>query len=131
MPVLSDLYFLTQICDSFLMRENVGQIKPIFWHILHSIFSIQLHLLQNVVKHEIDENKWDKALKRENKEIKDSVKVKDGIYQGRRSILRKYQKAPVGSWSKVFLQPAPLPGKECIAYIFRNFLEKLFLQDAT
>ena len=59
------------------------------------------------------------------------MKVKNGTYQGRRSALRKHQKAPVGSWSKVFLQPAPLPGKELISHIFRNFLEKLFLQDAT
>ena len=59
------------------------------------------------------------------------MKVKNGTYQGRHSVLQKYQKAPVDSWSKVFLQPAPLPGKESIAHIFRNFLEKLLLQDAT
>ena len=31
-------------------------------------------------------------------------------------------------WSKVFLQPAPLPEKEVMAGIFRNFSEQLFLQ---
>ena len=54
------IYFLykERLYDSVLIREDTGQIKPVFWHILHSVFFIIWKIIQKKGKKERTRNKF-------------------------------------------------------------------------